>query len=84
MRTERQSLAKLPYMSQLLFSLHAFADMLQPLLEHMKAWPCRRIQVPALLHDVVHHFRTAVRTVHLVSLFHTRYNVFQWLTGGKK
>lgn len=84
MRTGSQSLSKLPYFFPLLFFLHAFADMLQPLLQHVKAWPRRRIQIPALLHDVVHHFRTAVRTVHLVSLLHSRHKVFQWLKKRKR
>lgn len=58
--------------------------MLQPLLQHVKAWPRRRIQVPALLHNVVHNFRTAVWTVHLVSLLHSRHDVLQWLEKKKK
>lgn len=53
-----------------------FADVMQPLLEHFKARSSRRVEVPALLHHVVHDFRTAVRTAHLVPVLHPRHHVF--------
>lgn len=54
---------------------HSLGDVLQPLLQHLEAGPSSGIQVPALFHDVVHHFRAAFWTVHLVALLHSRHYV---------
>lgn len=54
----------------------ALADVLKPLFQHLKARPSSRIEIPALFHDVVHHLRTAVGTIHLVPFFHPRNDLF--------
>lgn len=54
---------------------HPLGDMLKPLFQHLKTWSGGGIQVPALFHDVIHDFRTAVRTVHFVAFLHSRHYI---------
>lgn len=57
------------------------SDMLQLLPQHAEGGPHHRVQVPALLHQVVHHRGAAVRGVHLVSRLHAGDHLFQRLGG---
>ena len=60
-------------------------DVMQLLTEHAEGRPHRRVQGPALLHQVVHHRRTAVGAVHRVALLHPRNHLLQRLqTGGEE
>lgn len=62
-----------------MLSRPALADVLKPLFQHLKARSSSWIEVPALFHDVVHHLRTSIGTIHLIPFFHPRNDLFQRL-----
>lgn len=54
-------------------------DILKFLSQFSEAGPHHGVQSPALLHDVIHHYRADVGGVHLIALLHTRDNFLQRL-----
>lgn len=77
------SLAPPPPTSSLQIELLG-SDMLQLLPQHTEGGPRRRVQGPALLHQVVYGGRAAVWSIHLVSPLHPRHHLFQRLTETKR
>lgn len=54
-------------------------EIFQLLSQVSEAGPYHCVQSPALLHDVIHHWRAAVRGVHFITLFYTWNHVLQRL-----
>lgn len=54
-------------------------DVLELLSKLQKGGSCGRIQVPAVLHNVVDCGRAAIRSIHLIALFYPRDDILQGL-----
>lgn len=58
------------------------SDVLELLSKLQKGGPRGSIQVPAVLHNIIDCGWAAIRSVHLIALFHPRDDVLQGLCAG--